>query len=114
MLCLAPEALCRAPCVYMIKNGYCENGFACKFCHLPHGKKVRLNKFQRDCLKDLSQGQDHGSDGDVADPQVWGPCWTMFDMCFAGVGFHVFCRRVAELAGLARPRGNDARLDPQQ
>ncbi|CAK9118325.1 unnamed protein product [Durusdinium trenchii] len=54
---LGHPALCRAPCVHIIKNGYCEKGFECDFCHLPHGRKVRLNKSQREALKLLGPGQ---------------------------------------------------------
>ncbi|CAL1155209.1 unnamed protein product [Cladocopium goreaui] len=54
---LSHPAFCNAPCVHMIKNGYCDAGASCGFCHLPHSKKVRLNKHQRQFLQSLDAGQ---------------------------------------------------------
>eukprot|EP00435_Cladocopium_sp_Y103_P001924 s569_g1.t1 len=54
---LSHPAFCHSPCVHMIKNGYCDAGASCGFCHLPHSKKVRLNKHQRQFLHSLDAGQ---------------------------------------------------------
>eukprot|EP00435_Cladocopium_sp_Y103_P019582 s2275_g4.t1 len=51
-----PET-CRPPCVQIVKNGTCHLGFACGFCHMTHGKKVRLDKCQRLMLKHADRGQ---------------------------------------------------------
>ena len=50
------EDLCRAPCVYMLKNGFCQLGFGCGYCHFPHGKKHKLDKGQRSLLRELDVG----------------------------------------------------------
>eukprot|EP00434_Breviolum_minutum_P013310 symbB.v1.2.011728.t1/scaffold699.1/size171451/5 len=51
-----PET-CRPPCVQIVKNGTCHLGFACGFCHMAHGKKMRLDKCQRLIMKHADRGQ---------------------------------------------------------
>eukprot|EP00434_Breviolum_minutum_P042184 symbB.v1.2.037533.t2/scaffold5572.1/size25760/1 len=49
--------LCRAPCVYMMKNGSCSNGVDCDFCHFVHPKKKKLNKIQRQIMQHATAGE---------------------------------------------------------
>mmetsp|Transcript_18773 Transcript_18773/g.35230 ORF Transcript_18773/g.35230 Transcript_18773/m.35230 type:complete len:271 (+) Transcript_18773:65-877(+) len=49
-----PE-LCRKPCLFL-RFGNCPNGAQCEYCHVPHNNRaVKLDKRQRDSLKELSE-----------------------------------------------------------
>ncbi|CAE7904529.1 ubiB [Symbiodinium microadriaticum] len=49
-----PE-LCRKPCLFL-RYGNCPNGVHCEYCHVPHSSRaVKLDKRQRDSLKELSE-----------------------------------------------------------
>lgn len=47
-----PE-LCTRPCLYF-NAGSCANGITCQFCHLPHRKRLHLDKRKRELFKSMS------------------------------------------------------------
>ena len=51
-----PE-FCRKPCLYLLRNGRCHVGDACRQCHLPHsGPSAKLNKEQRRLVQSIGKG----------------------------------------------------------
>lgn len=44
---------CSRPCVYILKGDKCKNGEACRFCHIPHDSRLKLDKLQRILLQEM-------------------------------------------------------------
>ena len=44
---------CSRPCVYVLKGDKCKNGEACRFCHIPHNSRLKLDKLQRILLQEM-------------------------------------------------------------
>jgi len=44
---------CSRPCVYILKGDKCKNGEACRFCHIKHDSRLKLDKLQRILLQEM-------------------------------------------------------------
>mmetsp|Transcript_10685 Transcript_10685/g.25197 ORF Transcript_10685/g.25197 Transcript_10685/m.25197 type:complete len:260 (+) Transcript_10685:87-866(+) len=52
---LGHPGLCRRPCVHFAKAGSCLQGTACTFCHLPHTRERKLDKWHRGLLHQIDK-----------------------------------------------------------